>query len=83
MPECRYLTASEEVEVLGPGGGVVATPARDLCAWAIYHPASADKLTDTPPWLARNATAGHLWRAADCERCPAFERGEPVEGQSR
>lgn len=80
MPECRYLTAPAEAEVLGADGGPVLSPPRDLCAWAIYHPASADKLTDTPPWLVRNAVAGPLVRRGDCDRCLGFEPGAPVEG---
>jgi hypothetical protein len=50
-----------------------------LCAWAIYAPAATAALTDAPDWMARNAMAGHLWRDGDCDRCPCFERGEPVE----
>ncbi|WP_332763959.1 hypothetical protein [Phenylobacterium sp.] len=78
---CRYATASTEAYVVHPGGQHerVTDPPRDLCAWAQFHPASAEKLTDTPPWLQRNALAGHLMRAADCATCPCFERGEPVE----
>lgn len=78
---CRYATAPEEMWAgTGPHDVKrVKEPERFLCAWAHYHPTSPEKLTDTPPWLQRNALAGHLMREGDCERCPCFERGDPVE----
>lgn len=81
---CKYLTAPEEVWVqrpdLGPGWQLAKAPERSLCAWATYHPASAEKLTDTPPWLSRAALGGHLVKPeADCIGCPCFERGSAVE----
>ena len=81
---CRYLTVPEEQWVRRPGlqaGWTLArSPERSLCAWATYHPAAVEKLTDTPPWLGRNALAGHLvMPKADCAGCPCFEAGEPVE----
>lgn len=81
MPDCKYLVAPDEYELktVHMGDFRPAPAPLMLCAWAIYHPASGAALTDTPDWLVRNAMAGHLWRDGDCDRCPCFERGEPVE----
>lgn len=81
MVTCRYLVAPDafELKTVHDADFQPAPAPRMLCAWAIYHPASTAALTDTPDWLVRNAMAGHLWRVGDCERCPSFERGEPVE----
>jgi len=80
MSECRYLVAPDAHEFRTVSGERIASPApRMLCAWAIYHPASADKMMDAPDWLARNAMAGHLWREGDCDRCPCFDAGDAVE----
>jgi hypothetical protein len=80
MPECKYLVAPDEFEVVPCLGAAKAKPApRMLCAWATYHPDAVEALRVSPPWLVRNAVAGHQWRDGDCDRCPAFERGEPVE----
>lgn len=78
---CKYATASAEVweDSILHGWKRVEQPERDLCSWADYHPEAVDKLSNTPPWLQRNALSGHLMRKGDCEKCPLFERGNPVE----
>lgn len=77
---CRYATAPAEMWRDSNRGWVkVEEPERDMCSWATFHPESAEKLSNTPPWLQRNAIAGHLMRKGDCEKCPLFERGDPVE----
>lgn len=80
MSECRYATAPSDFEVVEIGGRRTApTPDRFLCAWAQFHPDAPVKLIDAPPWLQRNALAGHLMQDGDCAICPLFEAGEPVE----
>jgi len=79
--ECRYAVAPKEC-YRGTGGDTmkrVANPDRFLCSWANFHPDAPAKLVDTPPWLQNNAMAGHLMRKGDCDKCPCFDRGEPVE----
>lgn len=79
---CKYATAptkmwrgqSSETMVK------VAEPPRFLCAWGTHHPESAEKLTGTPPWLQRNAESGHLMNPSDCETCPCYSPGYPVDG---
>ena len=81
MTKCKYATAPAELYTQNANGEFVqiSNPDRTLCAWATYHPEAVEKLTGTPPWLQRNALAGHLIRESDCDTCPLFERGPPVE----
>lgn len=78
---CKYATAPMESweSKTGHGWTKIAEPERDLCSWADFHPEAVEKLSNTPPWLQRNALSGHLMRKGDCEVCPLFERGDPVE----
>lgn len=81
MHLCRYLVKPDVYEVSIDHGRTFqpAEPPRMLCAWAIYHPAAVEALSGTPPWAARNALAGHLWREGDCQGCAAYAPGKPVE----
>ena len=84
-PPCRFASASSEAYVI-PLSGIhygkeqkVEKPERDLCTWASYHVTAPDKLVNTPPWLARNAMAGHLMRQGDCDKCCCYEAGSDIE----
>lgn len=81
--QCQYLTAPiemEETKRFGHGWRKVEAPERFLCAWAMYAPDAVDKMVEVPPWLVRNAMAGHLVRAeTDCPACPHFKPGASVE----
>lgn len=84
MTPCRYASAPQELweqrSKLGvPGWQKVAEPDRFLCSWATFHEESVEKLSNTPPWLQRNALAGHLMRKDDCASCPCYSPGDPVE----
>ena len=81
---CKYATASVEsyeyrTSAINRGSRKIENPPRDLCAWAHFHPQSADKLKDVPPHVSRNALAGHLMLPRDCEHCHCYEAGDPVE----
>lgn len=80
---CIYLTAPAEMHEskrFGEGFRRVVAPARFLCAWAVYAPEAVEKMTDVPPWLVRNAMAGHLVQPErDCAVCPFHHPGPPVE----
>ena len=80
---CIYLTAPVEMHEtrrFGDGWRRVENPERFLCAWATYAPEAVEKMTDVPPWLVRNAGAGHLVRPeTDCPLCPYNQPGDPVE----
>lgn len=82
MTHCKYASCADESWERSPISGRWVPKKdvkRDMCTWALYHPDAVDKLTNVPPWLSRNALAGHLMRPADCESCPLFEEGDPVE----
>lgn len=81
MVECKYASAPSELWV---GDNLsqmkpVKPSERFLCSWAIYSEQAVAKLESTPTWLQRNALSGHLMKKGDCETCPCFERGKPVE----
>lgn len=80
---CQYLTAPAEMyesRRFGEGYRRVEEPERFLCAWAIWDAEAVEKLTRIPPWLSRNAMAGHLVRPErDCPTCPYNTPGPPVE----
>lgn len=80
MTDCRYLVGADDYST-----GIdtrSAKPERSpkmMCVWAHYHPAAVEKLADTPPWLIKAAMAADQWRPGQCERCPCFKAGAPVE----
>lgn len=81
MP-CKYATAPVEMQERSNLTGKwrdVPNPDRFLCSWADYHPNAVEKLSNTPPWLQRNALAGHLMQKGDCERCPLYDEGDAIE----
>lgn len=80
MPECRYLVGADEYETgIDPRRTRPEPSPPMMCVWAHYHPAAVEKLADTPPWLIKAALAADQWRPGQCDRCPCFERGAPVE----
>lgn len=81
MSACRYLVQPDEYEVSTDHGRTFrpAEAPRMLCAWAIYNADAVAVLSAAPASIARNALGGHLWREGDCERCPCFAPGDPVE----
>lgn len=70
---CEYLEPPDQAWEVDPVTGKetkIENPEPSLCAWAVH--AGAEKLKGMPPWLVRNAEAGHWWRAADCGDCPCY-----------
>lgn len=81
MKHCKYASATAEAWARNAKGQWVQIKKhdRDLCTWAHYHPDALDKLMQVPPWLTRNALAGHLMKPEDCETCTLFDPGDAVE----
>ena len=65
---CRHLIASDEAFRVENDGSHTRVSVW-LCAWAS---SARGLLRDAPPWLQREADAGHLWRDGDCVGCPCF-----------
>lgn len=75
MPEraqCEFLEAPSvvyHVDYATLEQTKVANPDPFLCMWALH---AGERLKDTPPWLPREASVGHLWRPGDCDACPCY-----------
>lgn len=80
MADCRYLVAADNYTTGATLDRVEpARSPRQLCAWAHYHPDAVQALASAPPWVAKDALAGDRWRPGQCDRCPCFQPGAPVE----
>lgn len=71
-PPCEYLEAPDVLIRVDAATGEetrVDNPPADLCAWGLH---AGERLKQMPPWVTRNAEAGHLWRPGDCDGCPCY-----------
>lgn len=68
---CRYAKRAEEAYRVEDDDSLTPVAGPVLCSWA--QDSAPDALLNVPPWMQRNALAGHLLRfPEDCRRCPCY-----------